>query len=112
MLFRSKLEMTSCRGLRKDIGAAGIASMLGPRDFTVILDCDLAFDDMIRVLCHEMVHIKQMARGQYKSRYKSGRFTNFWMGKASRKSYYKQPWELDAWAKEDLLSLKLYSVMV
>jgi hypothetical protein len=52
-------------------------------------------------LAHEMVHVKQMAKGILKSHAKG----NVWNGKLYTKKtkYLDQPWEQDAFAKQELV---------
>ena len=56
----------------------------------------------IRVtLAHEMVHVKQMAKGILKP--KNG--INFWRGKRYSKNtkYLNMPWEVEAFSKQELI---------
>jgi hypothetical protein len=67
-------------------------------------------EKLIEVIAHEMVHIKQFAKGQLK---RIGRQT-FWMGKRyvrSKVNYYDHPWEHDAWSKEKFLSAKIFKIL-
>jgi len=52
-------------------------------------------------LAHEMVHVKQMAKGILKSHAKG----NKWNGKlySKKTKYLDQPWEQDAFAKQELI---------
>ena len=52
-------------------------------------------------LAHEMVHVKQLARGVLKT--KNG--TKYWRGKRYSKNtkYLNTPWELEAFAKQEIL---------
>ena len=65
--------------------------------------------DVCRTLAHEMVHVKQYAKGQVKAS-KSCK-THYWMGKHIRKSYYEQPWEVEAFTKERVLANKLFAII-
>jgi hypothetical protein len=52
-------------------------------------------------LAHEMVHVKQMAKGTLKP--KNG--INFWRGKryAKNTKYLNMPWEVEAFSKQELI---------
>jgi hypothetical protein len=58
--------------------------------------------NLTKILAHEMVHVRQIARGMLK--YAKNR-DPIWMGKRYSKKtpYYDQPWEIDAYSKEELI---------
>ena len=58
-------------------------------------------DKMGATLAHEMVHIKQMAKGQLKSVGKN----QYWAGKkyTSKTKYLYLPWEVEAFSKQELI---------
>ena len=51
---------------------------------------------------HEMVHVRQLAKGQMKFLPKNARV---WMGKTYSKKtkYLDQPWEIDAFARQEIV---------
>jgi hypothetical protein len=53
-------------------------------------------------LAHEMVHVKQMAKGTLKPR---GGGVNIWAGKkyGKKTKYLDMPWELDAFARQEII---------
>ena len=55
-------------------------------------------------LAHEMVHVRQMAKGILKI--KNG--VNYWCGKryTKRTKYLDQPWEQDAFARQEIVFRK------
>lgn len=57
---------------------------------------------MALTLSHEMVHVRQLAKGQMKFLPKNARM---WMGKYYDKNtkYMDQPWELDAFARQEIV---------
>lgn len=58
--------------------------------------------DLTITLCHEMVHVKQMATGLLKS-VKGG---HTWAGKfysAKKTKYLDMPWEIQAFSKQELI---------
>jgi hypothetical protein len=85
------------------------AEMISPKLVMLFVDSTLRFEDLVCTLAHEMVHVKQMVKGQYRIEETAKGARHFWMGKQVKKDYYEQPWELEAWAKERLLAVKLYS---
>ena len=61
--------------------------------------------DIGLTLAHEMVHVRQLAKGQMKFLPNQARV---WMGKRynKRTHYLDQPWELDAFARQEILFRK------
>ena len=109
------LNVYSIRGL-KEKGSHGVAQIVeskrGHKELAIFLDSRLGMDKLVSTLAHEMVHIKQMARGQYWSFVDDyGHPTRYWMGKEVDENYFDQPWEIEAWTKERLLSVKLERIM-
>jgi hypothetical protein len=58
--------------------------------------------DMASTLAHEMVHVKQLAKGQMKFLPNEARI---WKGKrySKKTKYLDMPWEIDAFSKQELL---------
>jgi hypothetical protein len=58
--------------------------------------------DMSITLAHEMVHVKQLAKGQMKLLPNKARM---WKGKrySKKTKYLDMPWEIDAFSKQELL---------
>jgi hypothetical protein len=58
--------------------------------------------NMALTLSHEMVHVRQLAKGQMKFLPKNVRM---WMGKiySKKTKYLDQPWELDAFARQEIV---------
>ena len=94
-------------------GAYGFAYMGDDnRDFIIEVDHQLSrtegVDKFIETVCHEMVHVWQMAtkrlkdtfRNEYKQLWKckDGKYRNY-----SKTAYERQPWETQAYALESLL---------
>jgi len=83
------------------------------RDFVIEIDHRLSrtkgVDKFIETVCHEMVHVWQMAtkrlkdtsRGEYKQLWKckDGKYRNY-----INTTYDRQPWETQAYAMEGLLA--------
>ena len=113
------LIVKSIRGLIKNTDAAGSAyhvpkylrnDKLSSKMYFMQLDSGIEMEKLIQTIAHEMVHIKQFVKGQitYKGR------SMYWLGNRvvkSRINYYDQPWEIDAWSKEKVLSAKIYKIL-
>jgi hypothetical protein len=69
--------------------------------YLVVVNSTKRLTDMGITLAHEMVHVRQMAKGKLKSVAKG----NTWNGKLYTKKteYLDQPWEQDAFAKQELI---------
>ena len=77
------------------------------RDFTVSLDPNLGKRNMLIVLAHEMVHVKQYAKGEMKD-FVYGNRVKF-KGSIINDNiveYWDQPWEIEAHGKEKGLYLR------
>lgn len=97
------------RGMAKTEDTRGYVSQIGPKDLSMVLDTSLDLERLIITISHEMVHVKQYARGHVKH---TGRGkTRAWMGKKIRREYYDQPWELEAFGKERILANKIFKIM-
>ena len=62
----------------------------------------VGYKELALTLAHEMVHVKQMAKGQLKS---APRGAQLWMGKKypAKTPYLDQPWEIEAFSRQELL---------
>ena len=69
--------------------------------YLVVVNSTKRLTDMGITLAHEMVHVRQMAKGKLKSVAKG----NTWNGKLYTKKteYLDQPWEQDAFSKQELI---------
>ena len=106
IVFRPKLRKTD--DMR---GCIIKADMIRPKYVMMFLDSSLKFEDLVYTLAHEMVHVKQMVKGQYRLEETRRGLKHFWMGRQVKKDYYEQPWELEAWSRERLLAVKLYAIL-
>jgi len=95
----------------KEEGIRGSVIDAGPKQLVMFLESSMEFERFTEVLSHEMVHVKQFVRGQYKQEIKRGLPVHYWMGKQVKAKYYDQPWEQDAWSRERILSNKLFAVI-
>ena len=68
----------------------------------IVLIRPASFKDIAITLAHEMVHVRQMAKGMLVLDSKKG---HTWMGKRYKANthYLNMPWELDALAKQEII---------
>lgn len=70
------------------------------RDFEIYLNTKFGREELIKTICHEMVHVKQYARGELKSQNSK---TSMWRGEnvsLNDMEYYEYPWEIEAYGRE------------
>lgn len=78
------------------------------RDFEISIDRSLCRREMLLALAHEMVHLKQYAKGELKDYVKPARMIG-WMGEKfleEELDYWEQPWEIEAYGREKGLYFK------
>lgn len=83
-----------------------------PRSFEIGINPNMQRYKMLQCLAHEMVHVKQYARGELSNEL----ITAKWQGKTykltnSIEDYLNWPWEVEAYGRDRALYL-FYSVMV
>jgi hypothetical protein len=83
-------------------GDVGYTIPVGTNSYAVVLAPNRNLTELGMTLSHEMVHVRQMARGILKKG-KGGAY--FWAGKSYSKKtpYLSMPWELDAFARTEIL---------
>jgi hypothetical protein len=87
----------------KDSGNNGLCAKVGPKTIGVSLYSRLGMVQTLCTLAHEMVHVKQIARGQYKQTFNKGKVQHYWLGKRVVAKYIKRPWEIEAFSKQNIL---------
>ncbi len=99
-LTRSK-KLLFIRTVRNIDENDGLTSHLKQFDAIVVLLKPQSLERLGVTLAHEMVHVKQIAKG--KLRTVNG--VNYWNGKrySSRTKYLNQPWEIEAFSKQELI---------
>jgi hypothetical protein len=85
----------------------GAGDWRNKRAFKIVVKRDVADMDLVRILAHEMVHVRQIATRQLAYRYikttKTWRKT--WMGvDHSSTTYSSQPWEVEAYGLDEGLA--------
>ena len=104
-LEKSKYALTiyNAPGLRKREGFNGICSKMGEHEITIIVDGALGEGDLVQCIAHEMVHVKQIAKGQLQLDSKQ---RQTWLGQRVSKEYHERPWEQEAFARERILAYR------
>jgi hypothetical protein len=77
------------------------------KEFVITIDKDLNTKQMLLALAHEMVHVKQYAKGELKDYVKVNK--SKWKGEIidpDRVDYWDQPWEIEAHGREVGLYVK------
>ena len=77
--------------------------------YVVVLRPRRNLKDLGLTLAHEMVHVKQMAKGTLKTR-KTGSY--IWAGKrySKKTAYLSMPWEIEAFSKQELILRRAFEV--
>lgn len=99
---RYKLNIYSMPNLIKE-GNNGLCAKTGDKQISIAIDSRLGVIKLLYTLAHEMVHVKQFAKGHYKQESKKGVTHHYWMGKKVIADYIKRPWEIEAFSRESLL---------
>jgi len=91
--------------LEKDCEQMGYTVPIDILDsYVVVIKPSMSIKSIGITLAHEMVHVRQMAKGILKI--KNG--INYWCGKryTKRTKYLDQPWEQDAFARQEIVFRK------
>lgn len=73
-----------------------------PREFTIRIDSTQKLKEMLESIAHEMVHVKQYAKGELKD-FSYDTSGCKWLGKYikfDKVNYYDHPWEIEAYGRE------------
>lgn len=102
------VEIEVVENLFIDENAIGFTAIEGetirPREFKIVLDSKLSNRDFIRTVMHEMVHVRQWAKGELKERVRPLAAT-YWMNEDHTNTKYEdQPWEIEAYCLQDILA--------
>lgn len=104
-LEKSKYALTiyNTPGLRKREGFNGVCSKVADRNIVILVDGGLGESELIQCISHEMVHAKQIAKGQLQLDTKN---YQTWLGQRCNKEYHERPWEQEAFARERILAYR------
>lgn len=85
-----------------DITSMGLTIPIDAVDMYLIVIRPQSLKEMGLTLAHEMVHVRQMAKGTLKV---LGNGANRWAGKVygNQTAYLDMPWELDAFARQEII---------
>lgn len=105
-LRRSKCELIIGfkKGMYKETGNSGVTAMVG-QTICMMLDSDLPFERMMIAFSHEMVHVKQLAKGTLKTWFEGAEEFTFWCGKridTNKLRYIDKPWEAQAFKMQEI----------
>jgi phosphoketolase len=81
------------------------------REFDLEFKKGMSLFDLISTICHEMVHVKQYAKGEMKFDHYSGRTK--WKAKliSDNVEYENQPWEKEAFKMEENLAIECFKAI-
>lgn len=72
-----------------------------PKEFIIRVNDKLRLHKQMRTICHEMVHVKQYARGEMKYSWRPARHTRFnGVLYPEKTNYWECPWEIEAFGRE------------
>lgn len=117
-LFKKELKLQNSkyslviltdRGMSKRDGCRGSVFQVGPKALGMVLDTAVNLENLIITIAHEMVHVKQYARGQIK--HGKNLKSRTWMGQKNKSQYYDSPWEIEAYTKERVLANKMFKII-
>lgn len=103
----AQLGLTNCRKallvtVEADCEHSGLTvPMPGIDSFVVVVNAGQSLKELGLTLAHELVHVRQMAKGILKT----VRGGHTWAGKKYplKTKYYDRPWELDAFARQEII---------
>ena len=79
--------------------------------------CNFNYDAVMTTLAHELVHAEQFKKGKLKIHSTNKGYVHYWNGERvtnkgmTYNSYRKQPWEAEAFARQDVLSKKVTKIL-
>lgn len=88
--------------LERDCEGMGVTVPVDCIDsYVVVIRATMCLKELGLTLAHEMVHVRQMAKGILRS----VKGTYYWAGKryTKRTKYLEQPWERDAFARQEIV---------
>lgn len=102
-----KLLVSSQRNMVSEQSCAGGINCPAQGLLVLFLDSRLNMQSLLTTIAHEMVHVKQYAKGQLRYQEEKRKVVPVWLGKFVKETdYYSLPWELEAYGKERLLANK------
>lgn len=76
-----------------------------PRSFVMEIDKRLPIEEIMTTIVHEMIHVKQWAKGELIDAVEKGAVVSKWKGStvADHVDYMDLPWEVEAYEQEPIL---------
>lgn len=100
-----EIDIVLINNLRNKEGIAGDCTWedrsYRPREFTIRIDSSQSKQELLETIAHEMVHVKQFARGELKDT--NSLHISKWNDKEVddiKTNYYDLPWEIEAHGRE------------
>ena len=103
------LVILTDRGMSKRDGCRGSVFQVGPKALGMVIDTAMSTENLVITIAHEMVHVKQYARGQIA--HGKNLKSKFWMGQKIKSQYYDSPWEIEAYSRERVLANKIFQII-
>jgi hypothetical protein len=75
------------------------------------INCRLTQPTALMTLAHELVHAEQYYQKRLQQKKRSGRWFYFWNGEITRKSYWNQPWEIEARQRQKELAMTVMEMI-
>lgn len=70
-----------------------------PKQYEINIDAGMTFKKILISLAHEMVHVKQWAKGELKF-HERGNLVTFQKERYDGSEYWESPWEIEAYGRE------------
>lgn len=93
-------------------GTRGRCGHLGNHTYTIVVQRDMPWSWTLECFAHEMVHVAQFETGRLKRIGKEAKWEDGEWFIRDTMPYEKRPWEIEARAKETLLTEGFYAVEV
>lgn len=114
-LEKSKFNLSvyTISNFAKEQQMRGAIANIADKELLMFLDSRLKIEELFYTIAHEMVHVKQYAKGQLKTYKKRNGKNGFkWLGKCYETDYLDSPWEIEAFSKERILANKILKVVL
>ena len=105
---RYNLSVITEPGLRRAHDSNGLVFVVEEKEIAMILDSRLSLPELLATISHEMVHVKQIAKGTLRTVLRRGQPAQTWLGRTYNVAYHLRPWELEAFRKERELAHKYF----
>lgn len=108
-----KLIVSTIPNLVKNDSMRGMVFLSEENSLMMGIDSRLDISVMFATVAHEMVHVKQYAKGQLKLYSKRNSHVGYtWLGKRIKSDPFNSPWEIEAYSKEVILANKVTQMMI